>query len=232
MRALKIFMLVIFAWAFVFVPTQVSAEKTTVILVRHGRTTYNAQGRPQGFLDIPLSEEGLSQAKLLAESLKDYPIDVFIASPLSRAYVTTETVAKLHGMTIAYTDDRLREMNYGDYAGLTPEEQQQKFPEVYKTLHSRPWLVQFPNGENLRDLQYRSREAIEDAVAKYPGKTIFIGAHSRVNMAIISSVMGIDLEHFWQIGSDNTSVNVLQYEDGVWSVVLMNSVAHLGKLIM
>ena len=88
MRCTKFFLLFVLAWTIVFAPAQVSAEVTTVILVRHGQTTYNAQGRIQGFLDIPLSDNGIAQAKLLAKSLKDYPIDVFIASPLQRAYVT------------------------------------------------------------------------------------------------------------------------------------------------
>lgn len=167
----------------------------------------------------------------MAKSLKDYPIDVFIASPLSRAYVTTETVAKLHNMNIAYTDDRLKEINFGDFAGLNPDEQMEKFPKETKLFYSTPWLVTFPNGENFRDLQYRARAALEDAVAKYHGKTIFIGAHSFVNKVIICSVLGIDLEHFWHIEQSNTRVNVLECNDGVWSLMTMNSVAHLGKLV-
>ena len=232
MRLLKIFLAVVFAWVFIFVPAQVSAETTTVILVRHGQTSYNVKNQLQGFLDIPLNENGIKQAKLLAKSLKDYPIDVFISSPLSRAYVTTETVAKTHGMTIAYTDDRLREINFGDLSGLTVEERTEKFPKEVKLWAESPSLVTFPNGENLRDLQYRGRAALEDAVAKYPGKTIFIGAHSRLNTAIICSVLGIDLEKFWQVPQSNTCVNVLKCKDGVWEVVTFNSVAHLGKLIM
>ena len=232
MKFLKSLLLVVFAWMILFIPTQAAAETTTVILVRHGETFYNAQKRPQGFLDIALNENGIKQAKLLAKSLKDYPIDVFIASPLSRAYVTTETVAKLHGKTIAYTDERLKEINYGDWAGLTPDEQKERFPKVTELWNETPWLVTFPNGENLRDVQYRSRAALEDAVAKYPGKTIFIGAHSHVNTVILCSVLGIDLEHFPQISQNNTCVNVLKCKDGVWKVVTMNSVAHLGKLTM
>ena len=232
MRLLKFFLAFVFAWAFIFVPAQVSAETTTVILVRHGQSVYNLEDRFQGFIDVPLTEKGLDQAKLLAKSLKDFPIDVFIASPLSRAYVTAETVAKMHGKTIAYTDDRLKEINYGDLAGLTRKEAAEKYPEVCKLWNESPSLVTFPNGENLRDLEYRSRAALEDAVAKYPGKTIFIGAHSKLNTVVICSVLGIDLEHFWQVPQNNTCVNVLQYKDGVWKVVTTNSVAHLGKLIM
>ena len=81
MRLVKFFLAFVFAWMFVFVPAQVSAETTTVILVRHGETFYNAQKRPQGFLDIALNENGLNQAKLLAKSLKNYPIDVVHRQP-------------------------------------------------------------------------------------------------------------------------------------------------------
>lgn len=232
MRLAKFLLALVMAWVFILVPAQVSAETTTVILVRHGQTAYNLQNRFQGFLDIPLNENGLKQAKLLAKSLKDYPIDVFISSPLSRAYVTTETVAKMHGMTIAYTDDRLKEINFGDLSGLTAEECAEKFPKETKLWAESPSLANFPNGENLRDLQYRGRAALEDAVAKYPGKTIFIGAHSRLNTTIICSILGIDLEKFWQVPQSNTCVNVLKCKDGVWEVVTFNSVAHLGKLIM
>ena len=232
MRVLKFFLALVFAWMFIFVPAQVSAEVTTVVLVRHGQTDYNVQGRWQGFLDIPLNENGLKQAKLLAKSLKDYPIDVFISSPLNRALVTTETVAKIHGMEVAYTDERLREINFGDCAGLNANEREKRFPALMELWKNRPWLVTFPNGESLLDMQYRGRLALEDAVAKYPGKTIFIGAHSFINAVVLCSVLGLDTQHFPQIAQNNTCVNVLQYEDGLWKIVTMNSVAHLGKLTM
>lgn len=232
MKFAKLLMSIVFAWVFIFVPTQVSAETTTVILIRHGQTDYNKKNVYQGFLDIPLNETGLSQAKLLAEYLKDYPIDVFIASPLKRTYVTAETVAKAQGKTIAYTDDRLKEINYGDWAGKPQAELKAEYPDMYKDWKERPWLVNFPNGENIRDMQYRGRAALEDAVAKYPGKTILIGAHSHLNMTVICSVLGLDEQHFRHIKQDNTCVNVLRYKNGQWELVTMNSVAHLGKLTM
>ena len=108
----------------------------------------------------------------------------------------------------------------------------EKYPEKFALWQSRPWLITFPNGEDLRDVQYRSREALEDAVTKYPGKTIFIGAHSHLNSILICSVLGLDPHHFKQIPQNNTCVNVLKCEDGEWSVVLINSVAHLGKLTL
>ena len=71
MKFVKSFLLVVFAWTILFIPAQAAAETTTVILVRHGETFYNAQKRPQKFFDIALNENGIKQAKLLAKSLKD-----------------------------------------------------------------------------------------------------------------------------------------------------------------
>ncbi|MBQ7497711.1 MAG: histidine phosphatase family protein [Selenomonas sp.] len=188
----------IFACVFMLFPALAKAQGdvTHVILVRHGQTDYNLEGRWQGFLDIPLNATGIRQAELLAESLRDVPIDVFISSPLKRALVTTEKCARLHGKEIAYTDDRLKEINYGEWAGMKREDVAKKYTELNKLWEERPWLVKIPKGESLRELGNRYREALEDAARKYPGKTIFIGAHSLGNMALICNALDISLVHF------------------------------------
>ena len=227
----KIFGLILFLLASFLLPVTVqAAHRTIVILVRHGETDYNKEGRFQGALDIPLNETGLKQADMLAEALKDVPIDVFISSPMKRAYVTTEKCAALHGMEIAYTDKRLSEASYGDWAGKPREEIKKKFPREYKLQHEKRWKYTPPNGESLKSIQKRYREALNDAVAKYPGKTILIGAHSGGNAAVLCSVLDINLNHYNKLRQDNTCVNVLEYKDGEWRLLLMNSVEHLGYL--
>ena len=78
-----------------------------IILVRHGETTWNMEGRYQGQEDTPLSERGLRQGHLLAEGLHHIPIDVCISSPLQRSYQTCKLCADLHQLPVA-TDERLR----------------------------------------------------------------------------------------------------------------------------
>ncbi|MCR5175415.1 MAG: histidine phosphatase family protein [Anaerovibrio sp.] len=208
----------------------VQAKSTTVILVRHGQTDYNKQDKFQGILDIPLNETGLEQADMLADSIKDIDIDVFISSPMKRAYVTTEKCAQAKGMEISYTDPRLMEINYGRWAGKKKKDVAREEPEAYRQWNETPWEAQLPEGENLAALQQRYREALDDAVTKYPGKVIFIGAHSKGNMALICSILGIGLEHYNQLDQDNTCINVLQYKKGKWKLVMMNSISHLGKI--
>lgn len=208
-----------------------SAEKTIIILVRHGETEYNKTHRYQGALDIPLNETGLHQADLLAERLKDVPIDVFISSPMQRAYVTTEKVAALHDRTVDYADKRLSEASYGDWAGKTFKEIEAEHPKEYLLQWKKRWSYTPPNGESLQSIQKRYRAVLDDVIEKYPGKTILIGAHSAGNSAVICSLLNIPLkDRYNQIKQDNTCVNVLEYEDGKWEIRLMNSIDHLGVL--
>ncbi len=227
---MKKFLLAIVSVLLLLSSMAAAEEVTTVILVRHGETDYNRQGRYQGFLDIPLNENGLEQARMLAESLKDTHIDVFIASPLQRAYITTKMVADMHGKPIAYTDARLKEINYGDWAGAYKADLAEDYPKQYKKWIEKPWKVTMSNGEGLKDIQRRYREALDDAVERYPGKVIFIGAHSVGNAALLCELFDVGLDHYNSIRQDNTCVNVLELRDGKWRVVLMNSVTHLGYL--
>lgn len=219
--------------ALLYVPVQAAKNEepvTRIILVRHGDTDYNKEDRYQGAIDVPLNAEGLAQADLLAAALKDMPIDVFIASPMMRAYVTTEKCAKAQGMTIAYADKRLQELDYGTWGGRLRKDIAKEQPELTKLWREQPWKMKFPQGGSLQELQKRYRAALDDAVKKYPGKTIFIGAHSKGNAALICSLLGIGLEHYTQLWQDNTGVNVLEYRNGQWRLVLMNYIGHLDKV--
>ena len=65
---------------------------------------------------------------------------------------------------------------------------------------------------------------------KYEGQTILVAAHDAVNKAIICDLLGLDMSHFWHIKQDNACINVLEYNEGVWRAVLLNSTTHLGYL--
>ena len=212
-----------------FASTQAGAT-TTIILARHGETDYNLEGRCQGAVDIPLNATGIKQAEALAESLKNVKIDVFITSPLQRAYVTTQKVAAWHGNPEIIVEPRLREINLGEWASQKSADLKISEPKKFPRWQAQPWKVRPPKGESIQEEQRRCHAALQDIVAQHAGKTIFIGAHSMVNGVILCDVMDIDIKHFAQISQDNTCVNVLQYKNGQWKVLLMNSIQHTGKL--
>ena len=116
-----------------------------IILVRHGETTWNIEGRYQGQEDTPLSERGLRQGHLLAEGLHHIPIDVCISSPLQRSYQTCKFCADLHKLPVA-TDERLLEINHGSWEGVLAPEIAKQFPQEFALWHTKPHLVQMPDG--------------------------------------------------------------------------------------
>lgn len=202
-----------------------------IILIRHGETTWNIEGRYQGQEDTPLSPRGLEQGKLLAQGLKNIPLDVCISSPLQRSYQTCKFCADLHKLPVA-TDARLTEINHGDWEGVLAPDIAKAYPVEFEQWHTAPHLVQMPGegGETLDDVRRRVRAAFDEYARKYEGKTVLVAAHDAVNKAIICDLLGLGMEHFWQIKQDNTCINVMEYNEGAWRLVLLNSVNHMGFL--
>lgn len=202
-----------------------------IILVRHGETTWNIEGRYQGQEDTPLSPRGLEQGRLLARGLQDIPLDICISSPLQRSYQTCKFCADLHQLPVM-TDVRLTEINHGDWEGVLAPDIAKRYPVEFAQWHTAPHLVQMPgaDGECLEDVRRRVRAAFDEYAQKYDGKTILVAAHDAVNKAIICDLLGLGMEHFWQIKQNNTCINVLEYAGGVWRLVLLNSVNHMGFL--
>ena len=200
-----------------------------LILVRHGETNWNVEGRYQGQENTDLSPRGLEQGKLVGEALKDMPVDVYISSPLKRSFMTAEFCANHQGKEVI-ADGRLTEINHGVWEGQLSTDISAEYPDMFHQWHTEPHLVQMPGegGESLEDVRKRVREAFDEYVDTYDGKTVLVAAHDAVNKAIICDVLGLGMEHFWQIKQDNTCVNVLECDKGVWRLVLMNYTGHLG----
>ncbi len=200
-----------------------------IILVRHGETTWNIEGRYQGQEDTPLSPRGLEQGRLLAAGLREVPLEGAVSSPLQRSLLTCKLCADFHGLAVE-TDERLLEINHGAWEGVLAKDIAAAYPREFQLWHTAPHLVQMPGGENLEDVRRRVRAAFEDYACRYQGKTILVAAHDAVNKAIICDLLGMGQEHFWQVKQDNTCINVLECQAGVWRAVLLNSTLHMGYL--
>ena len=168
---------------------------------------------------------------MVAQGLKDTPIDAAISSPLERSYMTCAFCAELHGLDVL-KDDRLLEINHGDWEGRLADDIEAQYPTEFHQWHTEPHLVTMPGpgGESLEDVRRRVRAAFDEYAAAYDGKTVLVAAHDAVNKAIICDVLGLDMSHFWQIKQDNTCINVLECQDGRWRLVLLNSTNHMGYL--
>lgn len=203
---------------------------TRFILVRHGETTWNREGRYQGQIDTPLSDFGKWQGERVAAALKDIPIDACYSSPLSRSYDTAVMCARHHGLAVT-ADDRLLEINHGEWEGMLAGEVAARYPDLLEKWRTTVVDVRMPGGETIVDVRDRAMAAFRDYAARHAGQTVLVVAHDAVNKAVLCSILDIDLSHFWQVKQDNTCINVFEYQDnGCWRLVLMNSTAHLGFL--
>jgi len=141
---------------------------TRIILVRHGQTEWNRVVRFRGIIDVPLNDTGLAQARAVGRRLASSPISAVYSSPLSRAYQTAEAIAKPHGLTVV-PHEGLRDMNFGDWGGLTPEEAEGMSPDLLPRWYTEPHLIRPPKGGTLGELRERAVPFVQDIVARHPG---------------------------------------------------------------
>jgi probable phosphoglycerate mutase len=121
---------------------------TKLILVRHGETDWNVEGRIQGHQDIALNELGLAQADAVGRRLRDERFDVIYSSDLVRAYRTaTPVVARPEADIVR--EPRLRERHLGVLQGLTGEEAALRQPDAWKVFKSRSADAALAGGESL-----------------------------------------------------------------------------------
>jgi broad specificity phosphatase PhoE len=147
---------------------------TTLLLVRHGETDWNAEGRLQGHTDRPLNAHGRAQAKDLAERLSGEGADAIYASDLSRAKETAEIVGARLGLTVVIDAD-LREKNWGNWEGLTGDER----------IH-----VEF-EGESTKDHRDRVLRAVERIARRHPGQRVVVVTHGGSLRRIQAAVNGV-----------------------------------------
>ncbi|MBI4317273.1 MAG: histidine phosphatase family protein [Chloroflexi bacterium] len=153
---------------------------TRLILVRHGQTNWNVEGRYQGKTDVPLNAWGLKEAARLAETLRDWPIAAVYSSALSRAYQTAEAVAVLHGLAVV-RDARLNEMDQGEWEGLLYGEILECYGAILSAWVYRPASVRLPGGETLAEVRQRVLAALAEIASSHPRHTVCIVGHKVTN---------------------------------------------------
>lgn len=132
-----------------------------IYFIRHGQTDFNAAGRIQGSIDVPLNAHGRTQAKrnggVLNELISDKSKFAFIGSSLLRTRQTMEIVRETMGLEPGgyTTDNRLQEIHFGDWGGMTMAEIAASDPGLHGRRKADPWNVPPPNGECFRDFYAR-----------------------------------------------------------------------------
>ncbi|MGH8107665.1 MAG: histidine phosphatase family protein [Arenimonas sp.] len=201
-----------------------------ILLARHGETPWNAEGRYQGQIDIPLSDNGIRQAKLLGERLHDVSITKAVASPLSRARVTAELALGDKRAAMLQFDQGLKEIAHGDWEGLLANEIRERDPQRLLAWRELPESVLMPGdgGENLQMVFDRAWPAFARACEGLKDDdTLLVVAHDAVNRVLLCKILGLPFAKLWSFRQAPTTLNLLEGSSvNTLEVVRLNDCNH------
>jgi broad specificity phosphatase PhoE len=158
-------------------------NRTTLLLIRHGETSWNIEGRYQGQADPPLNDKGLLQAQELVEKLASIAIDILYTSPLRRAMQTAQIIAHQRQIP-CITEPRLMEIHQGDWQTRLRSEIESLYPEIFRQWEQQPWQVTPPGGESLSQVKKRVYAALDEIITDHAGQHIGLVTH-RIPIALI-----------------------------------------------
>ena len=203
-------------------------SETLLTLVRHGETEWNAVGRIQGHLDIPLSDIGLAQAAAIGRRLGGEAFDAILSSDLERALQTARPIGRHPGQTIL-RDSRLRERHLGVLQGLTGEEAVIRQPHAWGAFKARNPEAALEGGETLGEFSQRVVGLIDELLRAHAGSRLLLVTHGGVLDAAYRHATGMPLNAPRNFPIYNASVNVLRHRGGVWTVESWGDVSHLPQ---
>lgn len=161
-----------------------------LLIIRHGQTVWNVEGRMQGRLDSPLSEEGKRQAAQHAEVLERLGgVDHILASPSGRTRETAYIINSRMRVPIDY-EEVLMERDCGDWSGLTINEIRAQFADAWQARERDPYLHRPPGGENVPDLIARVAPLLAE-VDRIPEGRIALVTHGVMSRAILTHYLGL-----------------------------------------
>lgn len=190
---------------------------TTLLLIRHGRSTANASGVLAGRTEgVELDETGRRQIERLATSLDSNQIVASYTSPIRRCRQT----ANLLGLD-AIVAPGLSECDYGEWTNK-PLAELAELP-LWRTVQTSPSQVQFPGGESMLQMQQRSVSAIREIVAAHQGQLVAVVSHGDPIKAILADALGMPFDRFQRIHVQPASVSAISYHGDSPVVWAMNA---------
>jgi probable phosphoglycerate mutase len=202
---------------------------TELIVIRHGETDWNVEGRFQGQLDVPLNARGLRQAARMAERLATERVDVFYCSDLLRTRQTAEPAA-LQLELDAAPDAGLREQRFGVLEGMSFPEVQAQHPELLALWQRHDPDYALPGGESVRDFHARVVGAVQALASRHAGQTIAVVTHGGVLDMLYRTVNALPLHGPRECPIPNTGLNRLRVHGERIEILTWADDAHLQGL--
>jgi phosphoserine phosphatase len=197
-----------------------------LIIVRHGETAWNKDNIFRGRVPVALSENGLKQAEQLAEYLSQKKIKAVYCSPLQRALQTAQAVARRQQLAAQPVED-LTDLDFGEWEGVSVQDVQIRYPEIYNLWLKRPDLSQIPGGESLQEARKRVMDAVDKIIADNKEGAVAIVTHRVIAKVLVCALLGLDDSHFWNIEHDTCGVTTFIYTGKIYILKHHNDVSFL-----
>lgn len=189
-----------------------------IYILRHGETEYGREKRYLGHTNCKLSENGLEDAKKLYCVFKNLEIENIYSSDLERCTNTINIVFPERKVVLLKA---LREINMGEWEGLTFEEIKIKKPEEFKKRGEKIAFFAPPKGESFNQCQQRAVKAL-DEIVKSTNKNVVICTHAGFIRALLCRLLNKDLDYMFNIKLDYGCINILKFEEDNISVEAIN----------
>lgn len=183
-----------------------------IYLLRHGETSYNADGNKYcGRTDIPLTEKGIKQAEAARDILENVKISKVYSSPLQRALQTAEIVSKNRDIVI---DDRLIEVDFGNWEGKTREEFIKENSSLWEKWNEDPTQARAGGvGETASEIIERADSFYSALKESSSNENILVVAHNGINRLYLAHKLGMNLKDYRRIVQENSSITLFTIDE-------------------
>ena len=204
-----------------------------IYFVRHGQTIWNVEKRFQGLSDSPLTELGITQAKLLGEKLKDIKFDKFYSTSLKRAYDTANYIKGNRKQKVEIFDDFV-EISMGDMEGIKQEDFKKLYPEQVKNFFFNQ-LEYNPSsfgGESFLEVRERVIRGLNKFIELNKNyERVLVVSHGATLKTLLHYISGKDISTLSdEVIPKNTSYTIVKYENGKFEIIDFSNISHLKEI--
>lgn len=200
-----------------------------IYLIRHGESRWNILKKIQGQQDISLTKNGIKQAHLIGNRLKDKKIDKIYSSDLSRALSTASIIGKKLNLTVTPMEE-FRELKFGVWEGMTIEEILIEYTDEFNIWRREPENLKLDGAETLAELQLRTMAGINKIMDNNTYENILIVSHGVTIKTIILSLLNMHLSHFKNLTIDNVSLSIIENRDYNRVLKVLNDISHTKEI--
>ena len=201
--------------------------KTELVLIRHGETFWNREGKLQGTGNSMLTSLGIRQAQAAAAALAGEHFDAVYSSPLIRARKTAQIITGGIDSQIVL-DDELVEWRLGIFEGLSIKEIEERFPDCYPRFSSRDPDYVIPEGESSRQRYDRAIRCLERIAGNHPGRRVLVITHRGVLDSVMRRIMFVPLDRLIAYSQFNCALNTIEIDGDTWRLLTWGDARHLN----